>query len=301
MKISVSYAKSHWLKRVLKIPLSKDPSKEGLKSILDAADIRKDDLYDLLWPVKDDILSLKQKVLFHKNCRTNYTSKRNLESVKRSQEILLSSEKKSQESTLASRRLNRASTSGFNIREQCSVCVEREKKMNKLTQISTGTGETTRSKVLTVTEERMDEEIKMRMLCYPNLFAFDAKYHRTCYSHYISDRNIKAARSKAESESNFSVYDMAFKELTLELNTSIFSTRKTVMPLTDLHTKFLELLETQNCSDTSYSSWKLKQKLQACYGDKISFIERPGLTDFVCSSSVTVGDALKKHQNSKRN
>ena len=38
----------------------------------------------------------------------------------------------------------------------------------------------------------------------------------------------------------------------------------------------------------------LSKKLQAYYGDKISFIERPGLRDFVCSSSVTVGDALKK-------
>ena len=66
------------------------------------------------------------------------------------------------------------------------------------------------------------------------------------------------------------------------------------MLLTDLHTRFLELLETQNCSDTSYSSCKLKQRLQAYYGDKISFIEWPGLTDFVCSSSVTVGDALEK-------
>ena len=219
-------------------------------------------------------------MLFHKNCGANYTSKRNLESVKRSQEILLSSEKKSQESTLASRRLSRASTSGFNIREQCFICGEREKKMNKLTQISTGTGETTRSKVLAAAEERMDKEIKMRMLCYPDLFAFDAKYHRACYSRYISDRNIKDARSKAESESNFSVYDMDFKELTVELNTSIFLTRKTVMLLTDLHTRFLELLEAQNCSDTSYSSWKPKQKLQAYCGDKISFIERPGLTDF---------------------
>ena len=170
----------------------------------------------------------------------------------------------------------------------------REKKTNKRTQITTDKGETTRSKVLAVAEDRMDEEIRMRMLCHPDLFAFDAKYHRSCYSHYISKRNIRAARSKNESESNFSVYDLAFKELTVELSNSIFSSRKTVMLLKDLHTRFLELLETGSSSDTSYASWKLKQKLQAYYGYKISFIERPGLTDFVCSSSVTVGDALRK-------
>ena len=60
------------------------------------------------------------------------------------------------------------------------------------------------------------------MLCHPDLFAFDAKYHRSCYLHYVSERNIRAARSKNESESNFSVYDLAFKELTVELSNSIF-------------------------------------------------------------------------------
>ena len=53
----------------------------------------------------------------------------------------------------------------------------------------------------------------MRMLCYLDLFASDAKYNRNCYSHYISDRNIKAARSMAESKLKFYVYDLAFKEL----------------------------------------------------------------------------------------
>ena len=176
-----------------KNPVVRNPMKEGLQSILDAADIRKDKVYDLLWPVEDDILALKQKVLFHKNCRANYTSQHNLQSVKRNQEILSSSEKKSQESSLASQRLSRASTSGFNIREQCFICGEREKKTNKLTQITTDKGETTHSKVLAATEDRMDEEIRMCMLCHPDLFAFDAKYHRSCYSCYISERNIRAA------------------------------------------------------------------------------------------------------------
>ena len=40
------------------------------------------------------MLALKQKVLFHKNCKANYTSQLNLQSVKRNQEILSSSEKK---------------------------------------------------------------------------------------------------------------------------------------------------------------------------------------------------------------
>lgn len=34
-------------------------------------------------------------------------------------------------------------------------------------------------------------------LCgYEDLFAFDAKYHKLCYSHYISERNIKSHKNK---------------------------------------------------------------------------------------------------------
>ena len=69
--------------------------------------------------------------------------------------------------------------------------------------MSTGTGKATRSKVLAASEERLDEEVKLRMLSYPDLFAFDAKYHRNCCSHHISERNIKAAGKKARSESDF--------------------------------------------------------------------------------------------------
>ena len=72
------------------------------------------------------------------------------------------------------------------------------------------------------------------------------------------------------------------------------------MLLTELHARCLEIFETGSSYDTSYASWKLKQKFKAYYGEKISFIERPGLTDFVCSSSVTVGDALKKRRSSRK-
>ena len=147
---------------------------------------------------------------------------------------------------------------------------------------------------MAASEERLDEEVKLRMLPYPDLFAFDAKYHRNCCSLYISERNVKAAGKEARSESDFSVYDTALKTLTTELSNSIFSSRKTVMLLTDLNVRFIQILENLGVSEPNYASWKLKQKLKAYYGDKLSFIERPGLTGFVCSRSVTVGDALKK-------
>ena len=188
--------------------------------------------------MKDDGLSGKQKVLFHKNCRGNY----NLQCVKRKQEALHTLQRKSEEAPLVSRRLSRASTSSFNIREKCFICGEGDKKTNKLTPVSKETSKATRFKVLAASEERLDEEVKLQMLSYPDLFAFDAKYHHNCYSHYIYERNIKAAGKKARSESDFSVYDTALKTLTTELSNSIFSSQKTVMFLTDLNETFIQIL-----------------------------------------------------------
>lgn len=50
--------------------------------------------------------------------------------------------------------------------------------------ITTDTGKSTRQRVLPAAAKLND------------LFAFDAKYHRSCYGHYINDCNIKAACSK---------------------------------------------------------------------------------------------------------
>ena len=44
----------------------------------------------------------------------------------------------------------------------------------------------------------------------------------------------------------------------------------------------------------NYSSWKLKRRLKNYYGEGMVFIERPGKSDLVCNSSLTVGVALQK-------
>ena len=46
--------------------------------------------------------------------------------------------------------------------------------------------------------ERNDHCMQIRMLAHTDLFAYDARYHRTCYAAYISEKNIKAAKAKTE-------------------------------------------------------------------------------------------------------
>ena len=63
--------------------------------------------------------------------------------------------------------------------------------------------------------------------------------------------------------------------------------------LSQIRFNFLSELKTLNINVDVYS-WKLKAKLRNHFADRIVFIERRGVSDLVCSSTVTVGDALRK-------
>ena len=140
-------------------PAVKNPTVEGLRSVLNAAELRQDDIYQQIWPHREDILTLQFKVSYHKSCRAQYTSKTNVSRQTEKSESPAPSASSSQP-----RRLTREVTSSFNIREQCFICGSSEKRKpdksrEKLTPISTGTGKSTRSKVIEAAEKRQDEVI----------------------------------------------------------------------------------------------------------------------------------------------
>ena len=189
-----------------------------------------------------------------------------------------------------SSRLSRDQASGFNIRQECFICSKSWKKGDKLTLIVTGTGENTRQKVLSAAIARKDDLLFHRMIAHPELFAFDEKYHRSCYAHFISERNIQAAQSK-QRDSIESTLDTDFQILVSDIQQTILSKQKTVATLSQIKANYEEkLLE----SGRHVYSWKLKEKLNQHFQGEIVFIERRGLSDIVCSSEVTVGDALRK-------
>jgi len=43
------------------------------------------------------------------------------------------------------------------------------------------------------------------MMSYPDLFAYDAKYHKDCYNTYEGANNVKAAKRKVEREPDWAV------------------------------------------------------------------------------------------------
>lgn len=272
----------------------KNPTFDGLSAIFKSCELRKDNVYESIWPLRKDILSLDLKVSFHKSCRANYTSKSNISTFHPSEH----GEGNQQPSTSAGTeytRISRSETAGFNIRNNCFICGKSNTYRNKLTPVSTGNGHSTRQKVLAAAIKRQDNNVHMRMLAYPDLFAYDAKYHRSCYSHYISERNITAAIRKTGEETVATLHDEAFDELKCHLEQTVFSNNKTVTTLVHLKDEYVGCLISRGITNAEqYKTWKLKERLVKHYGDKIVCLTFDGRTDIICSSSVTVGDALRK-------
>ena len=123
-------------------------------------------------------------------------------------------------------RISRDDTATFSIRQDCFICGKMSKRGEKLTQITTGTGDGTRNKVLSAASSRGDDTVKPRLIAHQDLFAYDAKYYRSCYSTYISDRNIKAARRKKASDTMNGISDKAFRDIVDDLERSVLSSQK---------------------------------------------------------------------------
>jgi hypothetical protein len=127
-------------------PAVKNPTEEGLRSVMNAAEL-------------EDILSLQFNVSYHKSCRAQYTSKTNITYQTEKSQFPAASACSPQP-----RRLSREDTSSFNIREQCFICGSSDKRKadkgrEKLTPNSTDTGQSTRTKVIEAAEKRQDELI----------------------------------------------------------------------------------------------------------------------------------------------
>ena len=93
-----------------------NPKIAGLHTILSAAEKRKDQVYERIWPCRNEILSGTKTVVFHKVCRVSYTSPHNIDSVVRGEQPSPSV------SPDEHPRFRRADTAKFKIGRDCFVC-----------------------------------------------------------------------------------------------------------------------------------------------------------------------------------
>ena len=122
-------------------PFVKNPTLDGLKTILNAAQLKDDDVLRKLSPHKDDILAGRLKVSFHTSCKKLYN--RQVKSVQSEAES-----KTDKQSSVSQARLTRKDTSTFIIQRDCFICGRNTQRPEHLTAICTGTGKSTRDKVL---------------------------------------------------------------------------------------------------------------------------------------------------------
>ena len=127
------------------------------------------------WPILNGSTVIK----FHQKCRAHYTNKRNIQIAERNTatcaDCVTDNGATGSGPTVGLSRLRRYNTSQFDIRSDCFICGKSHSWKEKLSNVSNGTGATTRQKVLDAAIQRNDHEIQMRMLSNTDLFAIDVK------------------------------------------------------------------------------------------------------------------------------
>ena len=76
-----------------------------------------------------------------------------------------------------------------------------------------------------------DLVVQMRMLALSDHFAYDAKYHRSCYATYIGKRNVSAANRKLDDSQQQTIEDPAFEEIVQQVKRTVVSSQKSVTTL----------------------------------------------------------------------
>lgn len=293
----------------IKCPAS-HPDLSKLDNLLKACQERQDNIGKIILENSSDILSGQESIAYHKNCRSSYCSPYHVKRfvAKRSNEESMGGgshghgdgDVHNTENASTSHLLTRSSTSTFDWKNNCFVCGERCNPKHRSTwsmvevAIHNKPGDQNMyTKMLLAAEKRRDQVMLNRLHGVANgdLVAVEARYHRqkSCYSHYISEKHITIRQQLSDD----SPYKCIIRKLLNEFQPAILEEKK-VFTLKTLLSRFRVLASEHGLDNPeAYKSSNLKKQLmQEC--PDIAFIAQPGMSDLVCDSTITVGDALKK-------
>ena len=184
---------------------------KAIGTFISALKRRKDDVYERL---SREIKNLeKADVFWHSSCYSTYTSEQNIRyaTVHTDDQIEISSEE-------AGEVQERASRSSFNHIDwsKCLFCHNKtHKKITTMYNVSTFEAcETIRR----AAEAKKDESMLHYLLSINNdLMAAEAKYHKTCFSSYVSKQNLQY-QGLGDCESK---HEVAFQELLASIGPGI--------------------------------------------------------------------------------
>ena len=282
------------------------PDVNRLQTLFKACMDRHDEVGKKLIAHKTSILNGDLKIKYHRNCRSSYCSPEHVHraSEKHSSHASSSSSANAPEDIPCT--LTRSQMSAeFDWKIHCFICGEpcfashrnRDAKRNwSMVETSIDNkAENLYKKVLAAAEQKTDLRMIARLHGIGNgdLVAVEARYHqrKNCLTHYISWRNISASRKEEKRENAHNRLITKIKE---EYCKPIIDSKE-VFLLTSIKSRFMELAQDDPEFDIlqMYTAQKLKKKLMQQWPE-LCFIPQPGLSDIVCSASVSVGEALVK-------
>ena len=229
-----------------------------------SAEVRKDNIYERM-SEKWDAKNIEEIGRYHRKCYQHYTNKTNLDRLKRKREISgnnASSYVDSQTQDLPHpKRLSRSAVSATTY-DACILCQtnkysKRFKDNEPLTNLETIQASET---LVEAARKRNDERILLAVEGR-DLVAMEVKYHRTCYKGYTHKRDTQ------DKETTF---EEVFKDFTTNVQRDIVEGQK-VCFMTELLEEFRELAEQHCIAAESYTSQKLKSKLQKHFDENLQF------------------------------
>ena len=253
----------------------------GKNALVTAAEARKDTLLV-------NHVHHSDKIVYHKSCYCNYTSKHNLQ-VK----TIHQNDEPDMDTNIPSTS-TRASATPASINNLCIICQKKtHKKDIKLILVSTKNCELN---LRTAAVMRKDDEMLHRIGpedC-SDLIAQDAVYHISCLASYTSKRNLSAtlASDYRDEAAEGNVYDTAFKKLLSDIEEDLIHNGKAfnMSLLLATYTKYLP-----DDAAQSYRASKLEKRLIQHFGENITIKKSrgQGQSNVVLSSQITIGDAIE--------
>ena len=126
--------------------------------------------------------------------------------------------------------------------------------------------------------------------------AMEVKYHRSCYKSYVHPKQLTKLEEQncKEEDDGTESYNRAFCKVKELVEEEIFTAGKAI-PMSLLIDKYTSSLLEEGIEVATYRSSKLKNRLQRCFGERLSF-RRPlnqSQSEIVFGSHVTTGEVVE--------
>lgn len=194
--------------------------------------------------------------------------------------------------------LTRSQRGVFDYKSQCIVCEKPFTIRKKASLVMTSNrGESLKRKAKEINDSHMLDKLNAHLGEDMDLVAMDVQYHAPCVNAYMTKRQ------KAESVDIASKHkNNAFVSLTEQLYTQLIA-NKSVLCLSSIRDTYRTMLQEKGFEGAEgYRTSLLKKRLLDHFGDAISFWPQQygrESREYVCSSVVSVGDALREIDNLK--